>query len=350
MSKGLKSKQKIKVNNSQEGKEVQELLFQLGCEWDSLGKHIHHPCDKYYLFIKWGLITWCEVSRVEVDGLGIELINISLQKLRYMVFFKSNYKIKVNNESDSKEVQELFFELGAKKKTILENWKSNDYQSAWLAIGQSKQLFYEVVFRDNDSGIYNSELYKEITIPQLRDMVVLHRNDENDATHEFASGSKVYVSSDDVCYEYIDSNWVMFTTGSNGVAMKPIKAEAEQGLINGVDAFNYKMAGEAVLWKMEGSDWQDWTDCTCWSKAALTGGKYSFKIKPKTVKIEIEIPTPFEPKVDEFAFYLDGSCKDGFDFYQYDGIDLGNPLWRSSEEIKQVVAALRNGIKGVDNV
>lgn len=260
-----------------------------------------------------------------------------------------NFKIKVNNEAESEEAQELFFELGigwhGKGKVVSYTDDILNCNFGWLVSLKPPYLKQTVI--QMGSGFEDCE---EITLQKLRDMVVLHRNDANDATHEFASGSKVYVSSDDVCYEYIDSNWVMFTTGSNGVAMKPIKAEAEQGLINGVDAFNYKMAGEAVLWKMEGSDWQDWTDFTCWSKAALTGGKYSFKIKPKTVKIEIEIPAPFEPKVGEFAFYLDGSCKDGFDFYQYDGIDLGNPLWRSSEEIKQVVSALRKGIKGVDNV
>lgn len=92
-----------------------------------------------------------------------------------------NYKIKVENEAESKEAQELFFELGAKRRNILENWKNNDYQFAWFALGKSGELFNEVVFRDNDSGISCSSMYKEITLPQLRDLVVLKRNDPKDA-------------------------------------------------------------------------------------------------------------------------------------------------------------------------
>lgn len=87
-----------------------------------------------------------------------------------------NYKIRVNNEAESKEAQELFFELGAKPRNILENWKNEDYGVAWFALGASGNLYNEIVFRDNDSGISCSPMYKEITLPQLRDLVVLKRN------------------------------------------------------------------------------------------------------------------------------------------------------------------------------
>ena len=255
-----------------------------------------------------------------------------------------NFKIKVNNESESKEAQELFFELGY-------YWVTGtdvaNFEAKFLFVKNNKitMSYCSDHFSDNNSC--------EITLNQLKDMVVLHRNDVNDATHEFVSGSKVYVSSDDVCYEYIDSNWVMFTTGSNGVVMKPIKAETEQGLINGVDAFNSKMAGEAVLWKTEGGDWQEWTDVTSWSKSALTGGKYSFKIKPQTIKLSLEIPAPFEPKEDCNVFILNDSRPSGYQSYEFDVTDTKAVffgVWRTEEDIKKVVEALRNGIKGVDNV
>lgn len=102
-------------------------------------------------------------------------------------------KVRVENEIESREAQELFFELGAKPRSVLENWKNNDYQFAWFALGKSGELFNEIVFRDNDSGISCSTMFKEITLPQLRDLVVLKRNDVGDATHIGKNGSEYHI-------------------------------------------------------------------------------------------------------------------------------------------------------------
>ena len=205
-----------------------------------------------------------------------------------------NYKIRVNTKAESKEAQELLFELG--------------YYWAYRSIG--KKFIYEendvFLFTNEDGTIgtgvvedtdfFNSNSAKEITLPQLRDLVV--------------------------------------------------QSKKEQGLINGADAFNANMIGERVLWRYKENDWQEWTDLTAWSKSALTDYNYSFKLKPNTVKIEIEIPAPFEPKYGDEVYFIDCDTKRGYSSdiigqgCDPDWIQFG--AWKSEDEIKQVVAALRS--------
>lgn len=270
-----------------------------------------------------------------------------------------NYKIRVNNEAESKEAQELFFELGYR-----------------IGACTMEGFPYSIVAQKDYSsrcGDLNSfKRHKELTLPKLKDMVVLHRNDVDDwncVDPEFKE-QKLYLCSDKALYVFDDLTNTWKLSSKNGVDLvlnrlimrgdkslnNLISGNPEQGLVTGSDAFNAKMAGESVLWKMEGGDWQEWTDCTCWSKVALTDAKYSFKIKPKTVKIEIEIPAPFEPKDGERFYTLETDRDSGYNSYNYINNAFCKTLisnsgaWRTEEEIKKVVEALRSVIKGVDNV
>ena len=74
-----------------------------------------------------------------------------------------------------------------------------------------------------------------------------------------------------------------------------------------------------------------------------------FRLKPKTILINgMEIPAPFEPKEGERYFYIYPSSDYGYGeattirLTKY--IQFG--AWRTEEEIKQVVAALRKLFKG----
>lgn len=80
--------------------------------------------------------------------------------------------------------------------------------------------------------------------------------------------------------------------------------------------------------------------------------KLTFRLKPKTVMLgNIEVPAPFEPKEDERFFTLVVDRKSGYDFYNYIDNVYCNTLisnsgaWRTEEEIKQVVEALRSVFK-----
>ena len=74
-----------------------------------------------------------------------------------------------------------------------------------------------------------------------------------------------------------------------------------------------------------------------------------FRLKPRTISLNnIEVPAPFEPKDDCLVYILDDSRQDGFREYDYDIEDTGAlffGVWRTKEEIKQVVAALRSIFK-----
>lgn len=138
-----------------------------------------------------------------------------------------NIKVKVNNEAESKEVQELFFELGY----------------AWLNT--------EKVYRDIGKNTYISSFKysnrielgmgsgavdnKELTIPQLRDMVILKRSDIGDATHNgnYNDGINLhfYLTTDREVYMFDGCKWVL--SGIRPRELKPIeKKEMKEFLVN----------------------------------------------------------------------------------------------------------------------
>lgn len=70
---------------------------------------------------------------------------------------------------------------------------------------------------------------------------------------------------------------------------------------------------------------------------------YEFRLKPHTIKINgIEVPTPFEPEEGEtYWFITDSEC--GYNWVENkQGCRVGIAAWRTEDEIKQVVAALRS--------
>lgn len=92
-----------------------------------------------------------------------------------------NLKIRVANEAESKEAQELFFKLG--------------YYWAYKNLGKKLLLSKKDVYLFAESGgtlgtgthqdevFFNNWRGKEITLQELKDLVVLKRNDESDASH-----------------------------------------------------------------------------------------------------------------------------------------------------------------------
>jgi hypothetical protein len=68
-----------------------------------------------------------------------------------------------------------------------------------------------------------------------------------------------------------------------------------------------------------------------------------FRLKPRTITLNgIEIPAPFKPKSGENYYYL-WDCDDGYALSSYSDLDpviIG--AWRTEDEIKQVVEALRS--------
>lgn len=208
-----------------------------------------------------------------------------------------NYKIKVNNEAESKEAQELFFELGYE-------WNGSGKEVVSWRLGllftkdfQGKNCL--CYFDKDEDVMLDGWVGKEITLPQLRDLVAQSKN--------------------------------------------------EQGLISGADAKLAWAKGEDLLIDT-GTGFHDLTDN--YYLAVFDRNSNKFKRKPRTITLNVEIPAPFEPKEGEEFFILAPLSVTGYTKVQGittqvlldEYVKLG--AWRTEEEIKQVVAALRGGIKG----
>ena len=118
-------------------------------------------------------------------------------------------KIRVDNDAESREVQELFFELGYK-------WFSGGNQVQHLKQSCSSSFGYLVAW---SSGCFTdviqcgcgNEDAKEITLPQLRDLVVLKRNDVGDATHESPCGELKFILLGDWWNLFTGGKWQQFS-------------------------------------------------------------------------------------------------------------------------------------------
>ena len=73
--------------------------------------------------------------------------------------------------------------------------------------------------------------------------------------------------------------------------------------------------------------------------------KFKFRLKPRTITINgIEVPAPFEPKSGDMVWCLNELSEKGYEArttYNSDDFTAHIAYWRTEEEIKQVVAALR---------
>ena len=104
-------------------------------------------------------------------------------------------KIRVNSEAESEDAQCLFFELGYR-------WLGG-HGSSYFKINDNFKYITAYMRGMSLAQGTNGDAKKEITMLQLRDMVVLQRNDISDATHENTIKQKLLKAS---------SGWYIFNT------------------------------------------------------------------------------------------------------------------------------------------
>ena len=77
--------------------------------------------------------------------------------------------------------------------------------------------------------------------------------------------------------------------------------------------------------------------------------RFEFRLKPRTITLNgIEVPAPFEPKVGEKYWFIADYTSHGYsDTQEGTGINSSIGKWKSEDEVKQVVAALRQIFGGV---
>lgn len=264
-----------------------------------------------------------------------------------------NYKIKVNDEAESKEAQELFVQLGFEKTGF-----SCDEFPCYLAT-------WEGGFSDYVLDSLNiSRERKELPLPQLRDLVVLKRNDVKDATHRDKRDETIYLTSDKVIY-YWQGEWCKSAINKsndyeNYIAnsLTPITQPQAPALISG-DVALANVHKCIVQYLHDDEPYGRWTTITdhFWSQYHLgmfldPDTKFKFRFKPQTIKLELELPKPFEPEEDCHVYILDDGKTDGYRRYSYEVHgDKGNTfigIWRTEDEIKQVVEQLRK-IRGTNS-
>ncbi|MGE9796817.1 hypothetical protein [Acinetobacter baumannii] len=250
-----------------------------------------------------------------------------------------NYKIKVKDEAESKEAQELLKQLGFKEEGItdidlpyyLATWDGGyaDYYIDSLSEGKKRE---------------------EITLPQLRDLVVLKRNDVKDATHRDKQQNSIYLTSDKVIY-YWQGEWCKSAINKsndyeNYIAnsLTPITQPQDPALISGADAIDALKAKKEVEYCGEGIN-DSWLSAETLPIIYFLNDSFKFRLKPQTIKLELELPKPFDPKEGETFYYLNDGEECGFikceHDWTFDPKELNFGAYRTEEEIKQVVAQLR---------
>ncbi len=113
-------------------------------------------------------------------------------------------------------------------------------------------------------------------------------------------------------------------------------------LISGKEALIALANGKEVEYLYE-TEWESVTGNQILI-TALTSDKFKFRLKPRTISINgIEVPAPFEPCAEDDcrAYVIDTRDVNGYDWQHSSYCNPNHIVWRTEEEIKQVVAALR---------
>ena len=121
----------------------------------------------------------------------------------------------------------------------------------------------------------------------------------------------------------------------------------EGKLISGKDALIALANGKEVqIWN--GNIWRDVEGDYQINVFLKTERK--FRLKPRTILINgIEVPAPFEPKEGDLYWHISPEYMNGYgeSMYNDGNVDTWQQFgaWRTEDEIKQVVAALRSIFK-----
>lgn len=117
----------------------------------------------------------------------------------------------------------------------------------------------------------------------------------------------------------------------------------EGKLISGKEALIALANGEEVQLQVLGD--MNWHDSTQWTVGELLCFKGRFRLKPRTINLNsIEVPEPFEPKDGEKYWVISDEYHTGYTRVTHPNVTIA--AWRTEEEIKEVVAALRQVFGG----
>lgn len=197
------------------------------------------------------------------------------------------YILKAEDQEVTEEALELFSSLGYEL--------GNRNRSGMIFTQDGKATCDRLEFWNyykNQNGC------QELTLPQLRDLVVLKRNDINDANCIYKKREAWYLASDGTYYAWQYRKLCWGTESDACVEahdIKPIEKPQPQApaLISGADAMIAAIDGKDVEYEwIEGSgNWRSFNDEE-WSAEDLKSGGYRFRLKPTTLTVNAELPKP----------------------------------------------------------
>lgn len=194
-----------------------------------------------------------------------------------------DFKIRVENDEQFNEIVELFKALGVTGSVPrgVKFLLSYEYES-------SNTLTW-----GNNADEFILSKNKEITLPKLRDLVILHRNHVNDATHAGKEDdTKWFVSRDDEYYEYgratlgaigwVKSSKYLFDE-SNAQPIQKEEKETQPELTQ-KDYVNKYMDGENVQYFSD--CFEGWISLDSIDLVVIRDGNLQLRIAPKTILID----------------------------------------------------------------
>lgn len=140
-----------------------------------------------------------------------------------------------------------------------------------------------------------------------------------------------------------------FVSGDDGIDQSSTlwkRATQDPALISGAEAKLAWAKGEIVEYFRKSRD--EWFEVKGNTFVSVFDTAEKLRIKPQTIKIELEIPAPFQPKEGEQCCYISDESIDGYhtvsyNSEKYSGMHFG--LYRPSD-IEKVVALFRSAFGG----
>ncbi|UDY21223.1 hypothetical protein NLHDIDDJ_02889 [Acinetobacter baumannii] len=136
----------------------------------------------------------------------------------------------------------------------------------------------------------------------------------------------------------------------------------EPALISGADVSALIKKGESVQFRsvfnvQGGGEWQDLDlerDEEEFSLGDLINTRFEWRLKPQTIKLELEMPKPFKPRDGDDCFIVDSEQEDGFYRFTYSEdsgfhqnfIQFG--AYKTEDDVKKAVEQLRK-IRGTNS-
>lgn len=263
----------------------------------------------------------------------------------------------------------------------------------WILAKETGEIAYS-----SGTHIDSPLVFKELTLPQLRDLVAQSKSnlheylDPNDnyklclinsseAAHwmievpegadclmQWPTGHKVFYRGNFAkSWNSAYREW-QFVSGDDGIDQSSTlwkRATQDPALISGADALRALADGKEVQVSTEftRSSWHDDT-ATYTAEEILAeetaetddynSMKLFFRLKPQTIKLQLELPKPFKPRDGDDCFIVDSEQEDGFYRFTYSEdsgfhqnfIQFG--VYKTEDDVKKAVEQLRK-IRGTNS-